>query len=369
MPRRVKGEGSIRQRKDGRWTGQYYEYGKRRSVYGNSLKEVSGKLAQERRRVEVGNNASIGPLTLEVLFQHWLQLKTNTIKESTLNNYDQRIRVNVLPTLGMRQASRINQRDLSTLYDRLIDGGQSPQTVQHVHRVVHNMFRDAERQGWLNTNPAALVKAPQPAPKNWTILTQDQLAIFWDKSALTTYGALWALLSTTGMRVGEALALQWTNIDSVSETIRVERTLAWTRGSWRLEEPKTAAAIRTVHMDKATADLLSKWRETQNKWKSKSPVWMTEHFVFTNQIGKPMYSTNLLRNHFRPILKDLDIPVEMRIHDLRHTYATLALQAGANPSDVAGSMGHSSVRTTLTIYAHTLPGASLRISRLLGRSK
>lgn len=168
------------------------------------------------------------------------------------------------------------------MYNEILRSGKTARTVAHVHRVLHGMLKDGERLGYLVRNVASLVTPPQPGPSDWTVLTRDQLRLFLAKASDTTYGALWALLASIEMRIGEGLALQWDNFDFTAGTARIENTLSWRRGSWYLDDPKTYSSTRTIAVRESVTNSLNGWAEVQAQWKNINPEWATEGFVFTN---------------------------------------------------------------------------------------
>ena len=365
MSRRAKGEGTIRHRKDGRWSGTVRRDFKVHTVYGKTQRLAVEKLAELRRTLDSGLPLPDHRTTVSALLKVWIAYKSDNIAPSTLKNYEERIRVNIVPILGRRAVNSLEPRDLVEAYDEILRDGKSPTTVGHIHRVFHGMLKDGQRLGYLSRNVASLVSPPKPQKRSWTILTRPQLLQFLAESQNTTYGALWALIASTGMRIGEALALSWDHFDYEARTVRVEGTLSWRGSNWTIGGTKTYSSTRTCDLRDNVIQLLDRYRAEQLRWKGIWPEWKSDGIVFTNQMGKPLYSTNLLKNHFRPILAKAGLPEKMNVHDLRHTFATIALQQGGTPAEVAQVLGHSSPATTMRVYAHALPGASKRMSDLV----
>jgi integrase len=168
--------------------------------------------------------------------------------------------------------------------------------------------------------------------------------------------ALWVVLATTGLRLGEALGLMWNDIDLKQGKLTVRRVLQRQRGvGLVLVEPKTKHSRRTVYLAKGSVAVLTEHRRSQTQWRLiAGPSWDSSHdLVFPRPDGRPMQGSNLKRV-FDKALRDGGLP-KIRIHDLRHTAATHLLVRHVHPKVVQEMLGHSSIAITLDTYSHVIP--------------
>ena len=206
---------------------------------------------------------------------------------------------------------------------------------------------------------AAVAKRMVPAQvrREHSVLTAAQVNALLDGTRDDALGALWAVLSTTGLRLGEALGLKWSDLDVERAELRVQRSLVRpTHGlAWVLEEPKTEKSRRAVPLLARTVDALRWHRTRQEAERITAGSAYTDHgFVFASQTGEPLQGTVVYKYHWRPTLKRLGLPA-VRLHDLRHSAATLWLEAGLPLKLVQELLGHASMTITADVYSHILP--------------
>jgi len=245
------------------------------------------------------------------------------------------------------------------------DRGLSPRTVRYTHTILKNALDQAVRWGKIYRNPADLVDLPRQDKKEMKCLTPEQAIIFMDATIYSPHKALFSLLMASGMRPSEALGLKWPDIDFKNKRVTVRRSLSRVNGKGLvLEETKTARSRRTIPLpgdiitdlqelnneyDKAAAK-----RTAKEKWNLPVEEYYDQELVFANETGGPLDEGNILRRHFKPLLKSAGLP-EIKLYNLRHTCATLLLSAGENPKIVSERLGHSSINLTLDTYSHVLP--------------
>jgi integrase len=162
----------------------------------------------------------------------------------------------------------------------------------------------------------------------------------------------WLTLATTGLRRGELLGLQWPDVGP--ERLSIGRTWVLVGGAPRLSQPKTDAGKRTVPIPLETATALKTWRARQAEERlAYGPAWDSRGFMFTREDGVPLHPDWFSRTFDRDV-RDAGLP-RLRVHDLRHTWATLALQAKVPAKVVQETVGHASVGITLDTYSHVVP--------------
>jgi len=167
---------------------------------------------------------------------------------------------------------------------------------------------------------------------------------------------LLALAVSTGMRQGELLGLTWENVDLERGIIYVKRNMQWIKKEVFMDDPKTEKSRRMIFIGPMVRELLARHLEYQKQLQhALASTWERKwDLVFRNATGRAMYPSTLTHRHFEPALKRAGLP-HMRFHDLRHTAATLLLEAGINPKVVSEMLGHSSVSITLSLYSHATP--------------
>jgi integrase len=181
--------------------------------------------------------------------------------------------------------------------------------------------------------------------------------------------ALYALAITCGMRLGELLALRWSDVELEHGYLIVQRSLRRSKGTWIYTEPKTVHGRRKLILTGIACEALHRHRARQATERlALGPIWNNNELVFTNEVGQPLPGTTIYRERFLPLCRHAGVPT-IRFHDLRHTAATLLLLQGVNAKVVSEMLGHASVTITLNLYAHVLPDmqkdAAAAIDRLL----
>ena len=244
------------------------------------------------------------------------------------------------------------------LYREKLDGGLSPRSVNYIHVTLHKALSQATSDGLVQRN-AAQVKAPRPQKPEIEPLSQDQAHKLMDTAYETgdRYAALYVVALHTGLREGEMLGLRWDDLDleATKPTLRVRRTLSETRTGHKFELPKNGRG-RRVELSKKAVDALRGHRARQDEEKSRSgSLWQDNGLVFPTTTGTTTSGTNLLGRHFKPLLERAGLPA-IRLHDLRHTCATILLMKGKHSKFVQEMFGHANISITLDTYSHVIEG-------------
>ncbi|HET6408843.1 MAG TPA: site-specific integrase, partial [Chthoniobacteraceae bacterium] len=222
------------------------------------------------------------------------------------------------------------------------------------HAVFNNAMKQAVRWRLVNSNPCDHVDLPQLKRKEMKALDRDQAGRFLAAAKESEFYALFALLLTTGMRPGEAIALRWCDIDLASGAVSITRALSGRSGDYRFEEPKTPKSRRTLPIPLSVTDSLRTLKSARQK--AADGVLIDLQLVFVSSNGSLIDLQNLNKRHFKPILKAASLSPEIRLYDLRHSCATLLLQAGTHVKVVSERLGHASAMLTLDRYSHVVPG-------------
>jgi integrase len=311
------------------------------------------------------------------LTDRWLPAIESTVRPTTFHGYRSHVRLYLLPALGAEQLQRVTPDQLSRFYrDLLASGGKdaralSPNTVRRVHATAHRALRDAARWGYLQRNPAtAAVKPRQPAigAKEIATWSADEMRLFLASVADDRLFAMWRLAATTGMRRGEIVGLRWVDVSMADQRLAVRQTVTGIGARVGFGEPKTRRGKRSVALDRDTVRGLAEWRRVQELERAAwGQAWKDTGLVFTREDGALIHP-DLVTLWFRVHVRRAGVRL-IRLHDLRHTHASLALQAGIPAKVVSERLGHATVSFTLDVYSHVVPGlqedAAERIASLL----
>ena len=221
-----------------------------------------------------------------------------------------------------------------------------------VRRVLKMACDEAARMGLLGTNPVTTGRTVRPTKRDRRRWTADEASSFVRATGLGRYHPLWKFLLGTGLRVGEALGLEWDDVAADASLISVRRAVAWVGSRSVLGPPKTESSVREVSLPGVAALALSNARVLQAEDRlACGGDWFDDRgAAFTTSLGGPP-SSGVLWRAFQRDCRDAGVP-EMRIHDLRHVHATLAVSAGADPKTVQARLGHASLSLTLDVYTH-----------------
>ena len=201
------------------------------------------------------------------------------------------------------------------------------------------------------------MKAPRPVRKEIKPLTQEQAQAFLDAARGDRFEALYIVALHCGLRQGELLGLRWKDVDIDAGTLQVRRTLSQSRERGHIFEPPKNGKGRNVKLTVRAKAALKAHRKRQLEERMRlADLWEENGLVFPNQLGKTMNARNLASRFFKPLLKRAGLPKTVRVHDLRHTCATILLKLGQHPKFVQELLGHANIGITLDTYSHVLPG-------------
>ena len=337
-----------------------------RTVHG-PVRRAQSYLNKVLRERDLGRRADGVTVTLREFLDRWLETAAKPkLRDKSYESYESLLRRYIRPVLGERILSAITPLDVQSAYQKMIDRGLSARTVRYTHSVLRSAIRQAIRWRILLQDPTDGAQLPRLARREMPVLTAQQSRAFLSAALKTHYGPIFAVALTTGMRPSEYLALKWQDIDWDRGTVSVVRTLERSAGCWRFAETKRARSRRIIKFQDWVLETLKNLqaktiRPSGCSWPDNSEL------VFTSPAGRPMYSDKLAKR-FKAILGQNGLPM-IRLYDLRHTAATLALSAGVPTKVVAEQLGHASAAFTLDVYSHLLPHmqqeAAARVEGLL----
>jgi len=355
--RRGNGEGSITRRKDGRWEARYTSGAKRKTIYGKTRSEVAEKLAKAVVDRTGGLTYDAGSMTVAEYPQGWLtDAVRDTVRQRTYERYEQIVRVHLIPAWPRMKLKKLTPADVRRLYQEKLDSGLAPRTVQYIHSTLHKALKQAVADGLIPRNVAAAVKAPRPKKKEIRPLSPEQVCTLLEAARSDRFEALYVLAVHCGLREGELLGLKWEDLDLEAGTLAVRRTLSETRTGHLFEAPKNGKG-RNIKLTAGAVEALKRHRKRQLEERMRlARLWEDHGLVFPNQVGKTMNASNLTSRSFKPILERAGLPHSVRLHDLRHTCATVLLSRNVHPKFVQELLGHANIAITLNTYSHVLPG-------------
>jgi integrase len=283
------------------------------------------------------------------------------VKATTLASYRLHVDAYVVPRLGVLRLSSLRAPQLNAFYADLLEGGRrngagalSPKAVRNIHGTLHKALDDAVRWGRIARNPAAQADPPKGASPEMRIWTAEQLRGFLDHVQGDRLVAAWHLLATTGMRRGELLGLRWLDVDLDAGFLSVRQTRVSVDYEVAVGTPKTEGATRTIALDPSTVAVLrehhTRQLEERLAW---GPAWTDNGLVFTREDGTEIHPQRL-SGWFRRLAASSGLP-PIRLHDVRHSYATALIKAGQPIKVVSQRIGHASPTITMAIYQHVLP--------------
>ncbi len=367
MTRRGPQEGTIYQRKDGRWaTGVHmgYQDGRRvrKWVIGHTRAEVAAKLApvlkaRDERRPVPNQRERLGPF-----LRRWLdEIAKPTIRASTYDSYDDILRLHLIPGLGRIAIAKLTPAEVQAFLNAKSASGLSPRRVQYLHAVLRRALVTAERWGIASRNVAKLVDPPRVTRHEIRPLTPDQAHRLLEAAVGDRLDALYVTALGTGLRQGELLGLRWEDVDLEGRRLQVRHSLARVDGKLKLLEPKTERSRRIVVLPEVVVAALRAHRTRQRMERLVAGShWVDSGHVFATTIGTPIEAAAVTRA-FQRALARAGLP-HSRFHDLRHAAATFLLAQGFTLEDVKNLLGHSSIVLTSNTYGHVLEGRQQQVA-------
>jgi len=313
---------------------------------------------------DVGIPTFQSKVSLGDYLDRWLKdVAKPRVSEQTFRGYSVQLN-RVKREIGQTRLTHLRPEDVQSFYSDL-----SSSTARHAHAPLRSALSQAVKWHMIHANPCDLVDLPRHETAEIQSLTREEAGRLM--AVENRYRVVFAFLLTSGARPSEAFGLKWSDIDMERGVVSVQRSLQWHSkkegGGWFYAEPKTKTSRRTVPLPSSIIGQLKAHRATQAEALLKLGV--RTDIMFANSEGTPILRRNLVRRHFKPALLMAGLPGELSLYCLRHTCASLLLQAGVHPKVVAERLGHSSTRLTMDVYSHVAPGmqaeATAQLERML----
>jgi integrase len=377
MAKRGTNEGSIFQRKDGRWVGSLnlgWENGKRkrRHFYAATAAEVRDELLKARFDQSRGLPVASERQSVAKFLEGWLEhtLKSRA-KPRSVESFTVIVNKHIVPALGRIRLDKLTPQQVQALLEKkrepyktktkagkvIEKHGLSPQSIASIRTVLRSALSQALKWGMVARNVATLIDPPRiPRPKTHAI-DADGARKLLEAARGERFEAILVLALTLGLRRGEILGLRWSDVDFDSRTIRVNQALQRVGGKLQVTEVKTERSRRVVAVPECVVRAVKTRRAQQAQERLLAGVeWKDSDLAFTNPCGGPLEPITLHRD-FKRLLRAAELPTETRFHDLRHTAASLLLAEGVHLRVIMELLGHSSISLTANTYAHVMPAA------------
>ncbi len=327
-----------------------------KTVHGNK-KAAQKWLTKALRDKDLGVTIEPAQGTLNEFLDKWLkEAAKGKVRRKTYASYEYNLGRYIRPVLGLRPFAKIGPMEIQSLYNGLLESGLSARTIEYTNMMLKQAFRQAINWRLLIYNPCDGVRLPRKVRKEMQVFDADQSRRFLAACKSEKHGLLLEVAVTTGLRPSEYLALKWSDLDIGRQTASVNRSLDFLPGGgWEFNETKKPRSRRTIKLHSNIAHTLQEHKTRQDEEKRMAGEnWTNFDLVFANEHGGPVDRHNLANRDFRRILANASLP-QIRLYDLRHTFATLALAAGVPVKVVSEQLGHASAALTLDIYSHVLP--------------
>ena len=360
--KRANGEGNIRKRSDGRWEGRYTagydpQTGKRiiKNVLGKTQAEVKAKLAKALEDSKELDIVRTDEYTVAEWLRLWYELYAEpNVRPTTAASYRRNIELHVIPHIGDIKLNRLTSRELQKFYKDLLENGRlreaqkekkpglSNSTVRGIHMMLHNALDRAVRERLILRNPTEDCIIPKLEKKEMKILRPENIKAYLAAAERRGVLPMFYLELVSGVRKGELVALLWDDLDIERRTISVSKqALSRPGGEIVVNRPKTENSIRAISIPQEAVDLLVEEHQ-------KHP---DNPYMFPSPKTGGMYYPDSVVNLHKKLLRDAGLG-HIRFHDLRHTFATMALQNGVDVKTVSAMLGHYDAGFTLRTYTH-----------------
>ena len=318
-------------------------------------------LTEVLNEIRSGTVVAPSSVTLEEYLTEWLTTVRPQLRETTWASYGVAVQ-RICWGLGAGKLQALTAVEVERFYARLVNEGGpagrplAAKTVRNTHIVLHRALADAERLRLVMRNVAHLARPPAVPHVERATWTADELAAFLEHVSGDRLFAAYVLLATTGMRRGEVFGLRWRDVDLSARRASITQTVTTVNDKLVLGPTKTNRSRRTISLDPTTVDVLHALLVVQDQERATAgQAWDPSYdLVLCDGTGRPEHPDRFSRQ-FQRYVKATDLPPLRGPHNLRHTWATLALRAGVHPKVVSDRLGHATIAVTIDTYSHVAP--------------
>ncbi|MCD8221016.1 MAG: site-specific integrase [Clostridiales bacterium] len=353
-------------RADGRYMWRFQYGGVTYSGYCKNVTEAKKALRDKKYEVEHGISGKEQAIIMDAWFPEWLNTyKAADCKESTLNLYRNVYKRYIQPEFGKKQIRKL-RGDMLQRFVNKAAGEYSKAVASTINFLLYDSLRQAARNGLIVKNPMENTTPPKFRKREKKgALTEEAQKAFLEEAQKSVYYPLYRLATLTGMRIGEVLGLQWSDVDFRKGEIHITHTMSYIPGRGQyLDEPKSAMSRRIIPMEKHSEayKLLKDWRKQQGLqrlqagqfWK---PLEGMENLVFTTNHGTPHYDMNIRTDQRKIVarLKEQGVEIDTcTFHTLRHCFATRCIENGMDVKTLQMILGHSTFSMTVDLYVDVM---------------
>lgn len=369
----------ISQRKDGRYEARYInKYGQRKTIYSFKLNEIKRLLRNAKYEDEHGINGNGVSITLDEWFLQWMELyKSKTVKLTTQQNLRAHYNSRISKNIGNMYLKDIKTVHIQKLLMDLLDIGLNISTVHNFKIILKDMLKRAVQNEYITKNPCEGVDLPPVPTTESRVLTPKEQEIFFKFAENYVHINVLKLTLLTGMRIGEVLGLQWSDINFDERKISIDKTLHYGEGGassryvFFYTTSKTSSSKRVLPMSDMAYEVLKNQQDKQLKARLRNKgAWNTidgfEDLVFLGAKGKPI-KISTMNDTIKLYVEKINVfehelakeenrePVEFKhftCHALRHTFTTRCYEQGVPDKVLQKLLGHANIETTLNIYTH-----------------
>lgn len=377
--KRSNGEGTIFKRNDGRWCAAFYDNApcpRRHFVYGSTQAEVKKKLKEKKEALEKGGQKKEEEYTLESWVLYYLEnYKKNEVKPTTFSTYMDQYNKHIKgEEIGKIKLSRLTSEMLQRLYNSKNSVGYNAKTIKHMYVLINSSLKKAVQLKIVTENVNDVTVIPRPREFQAKTLSAEDISKIVNHAKEEELYPIIILTLYTGMRKGEVMALKWENVNWEDRELYIEGSLCSvpkenardgkSKYEYKVLSPKTEKSRRAVPLMGMAYEALEIQKQRQDKIRQKYQlIYEDEGFVFARYDGRCLEQGGFMRK-YHEFLRKYGLP-SIRFHDLRHTFASLLLEAGESPKVIQELLGHSTITTTMDVYAHvTKKGKARAVERL-----
>lgn len=343
----------------GRLTVGYDDKGrqKRKPFYGKTKTEVQKKMTAAKAELDKGVFVEPSKMTVGEWCDIWLnEYKKRNVRPSTHANIYNNIKTHIKPALGKVKLKDLRAEMVQKFINECSDKGLARDSVEHILSCVYGALEQAMDNDLIPKNVAAKVILPKKEKKEMRVLTPEEQTRFIEAAKNKRHGELFILLLATGLRIGEATALTWDDINFEAGTLSVNKTItrsfddtapAGKRHPRIISDPKTKSSRRVIPLLPSVVQMLKDKKE----YDEPNP----KNLLYTSMDGD-IVSHLTIRSRFHRILEEANIERKgLHLHSLRHSFATRGLEQGVELKVMQEFLGHASIKMTADIYTHVLP--------------
>ena len=353
MAKRKNQEGTIRYKADRKiYEGRIkYDGGKTKWFTAKTQKELQDKMFDFRTALKTGLDISKSSTVNEVA-EKFFKVKTRSLIQKTVDQYRAQYNNHISKYLGRLKVTDVTPDRVNNYVDDLLSRNLTASQINRSVKVLKMVLNHALKLQYIPSNPAQFIDPVKHTKKALRVLTEDEIKAFVKEASEDELYPLWYLLLNSGMRIGEALALEWSDLNWETDELVISKTYDQNYG---LKGCTKNGQDRTIKLNYSTMRLLQQHQSKQLELQlDLGQYWSNNNLIFASGNGGYIDLSNIRNRHFKHILKRANI-TDFRIHDLRHCFSSIALMNNVPVIEVSNFVGHRNPTVTLNVYGHFIP--------------